>query len=90
MNQSKGMWVMPLAESLSRRNVWEIVSKAALKSRRMRMVRDPESASRRSLVILMRKGFSALTGRKPDWKSSGLDGSEVGWRLFFKDFGDEQ
>ena len=37
------------------RMVWEMVSKAALRSRRMRIVKSPESAAmRRSLVILTR------------------------------------
>lgn len=43
---------MPMEDNLLRRMVWEIVSKAALRSRRMRMDSKPESAAiRRSLVI---------------------------------------
>ena len=43
------------SERWERRMVWETVSKAAERSRRMRMVTRPLSAAiRRSLVILMR------------------------------------
>ena len=42
---------MPMEDNLLRRMVWEIVSKAAVRSRRMRMESKPESAAiRRSLV----------------------------------------
>ena len=53
--------------SLSRRMLYEMVSKAALRSRRMRIVRCPESAAmRRSLVILTRAVSVLWRGRKPD------------------------
>ena len=43
---------MPMEDNLLRRMVWEIVSKAALRSRRIRMEIKPESAAiRRSLVM---------------------------------------
>lgn len=45
---------MPMEESLLRRMGCEMVPKAALRSRRMRMESKPESAAmRRSLVIFM-------------------------------------
>ena len=48
-----------------------MVSKAALRSRRMRMVSSPESdAMRRSLVILMSAVSVLWSGRKPDWNCS--------------------
>ena len=47
--------VTPTPASRSMKVVWEMVSKAALRSRRMRMDSIPESAaSRRRLVILTR------------------------------------
>ena len=48
-----------------------MVSKAALRSRRMRMVRRPESAaSRMSLVILRRAVLVLCLERMPDWNGS--------------------
>ena len=52
LNQRRGVSVIPMEVSLSMRMLCEMVSKAALRSRRMRMVNSPESAAmRRSLVI---------------------------------------
>ena len=71
MNQRWGVPVMPMAASLSRRMVWEMVSNAAVRSRRMRIEREPVSAARRrSLVILMRAVSVLWWGRKPDWNFS--------------------
>ena len=48
-----------------------MVSNAAVRSRRMRIEREPVSASRRrSLVILMRAVSVLWWGRKPDWNFS--------------------
>ena len=67
LNQCRGVSVIPMEASLSRRMLCEMVSKAALRSRRMRMVRCPESAAmRRSLVILTRAVSVLWRGRKPD------------------------
>ena len=50
---------------------WLTVSKAALRSRRMRILREPVSeGSRRSLVTLRRAVSVLCLERKPDWKSS--------------------
>ena len=58
---------MPNEESLWRRMGCEMVSKAALRSRRMRMESEPESAAvKRSLVILIRAVSVLWPGRKPD------------------------
>ena len=47
------------------------MSKAALRSRRMRIFREPVSEdSRRSLVTLRRAVSVLCLERKPDWKSS--------------------
>ena len=55
MNQERVLWVRPMEVRRSRRMLWEIVSKAAVRSRRMSIVRCPESAAiRRSLVIFAR------------------------------------
>ena len=45
LNQSRGVSEIPIDANLSRRVVWEMVSKAALRSRRMRMDNSPESAA---------------------------------------------
>ena len=46
------------------------MSKAALRSRRMRILREPVSEdSRRSLVALRRAVSVLCSERKPDWKS---------------------
>ena len=59
----------------SRSNGWEMVSKAAERSRRMRMVSKPSSAARRRSLVILARAVSVLWwGRKPDWKGS--------WRLF--------
>ena len=59
----------------SRSSGWEMMSKAAVRSRRMRMVSNPESAARRRSLVVLTKAISALClRRKPDWKGS--------WRLF--------
>ena len=56
----RGGWVV--GNSLLGRMEGEILSKAALRSRRMRMVSKPESAAmRRSLVVLIR-AVSVLLG----------------------------
>lgn len=55
MNQSRGVFEIPMEASLLIRMVWEIGSNAALKSSRMRMVSSPELAVIwRSLLILSR------------------------------------
>ncbi len=55
VNQQSAVPVIPVPARRSRSSVWEMVSNAALRSRRMRMVSSPESAAwRRSLVILTR------------------------------------
>lgn len=48
MNQRRGVLVISMADSLSMRMLWEMVSKAALRSRRIMMERKPESAARRT------------------------------------------
>lgn len=65
------MPVMPMEDNLLRRMVWEIVSKAALRSRRMRMDSKPESAAIRRSLVIFRRAVSVLwRGRKPDWNCS--------------------
>jgi len=56
LNQESAEPVMPMDDSRRLRSmVWLMVSKAALRSRRSRMVSEPESdASRRSFVTLSR------------------------------------
>ena len=56
LNQESAEPVMPMDDCRRLRSmVWLMVSKAALRSRRRRMVSEPESdASRRSLVTLRR------------------------------------
>ena len=62
---------MPMDASLLRSMVWEMVSKAAVRSNRMRMVRRPESAAMRSASVILMRAVSVLwRGRKPDWKCS--------------------
>lgn len=66
-NQSMGVDDRPMDASLWRRMEWEIVSKAALRSRRMRIDRSLESAAiRRSLVILIRAVSVLWWGWNPD------------------------
>ncbi len=70
-NQLRGVLVIPIKESLSRRMVCEIVSKAALKSSRRRMDSKPESAAKRRSLLILRSAVSVLwRGRKPDWNCS--------------------
>ena len=47
-----------------------MVSKAALRSRRMKMEIKPESAAMRLLVILIRAVLVLWRGWKPDWNCS--------------------
>ena len=48
-----------------------MVSKAAVRSRRMRMLRCPESEERRRSFVILRRAVSVLCfDRKPDWKDS--------------------
>ena len=72
MNQERAVPVIP--REYWRREMrieWLMVSKAALRSRRMRMVRRPESAERgRSFVIFSRAVSVLCLERKPDWKGS--------------------
>ena len=72
MNQERAVPVMPREYwRRERRMEWLMVSKAALRSRRMRIVRRPESAERsRSLVIFSRAVSVLCFERKPDWKGS--------------------
>ena len=75
VNQQSAAPVIPMSARWSRSIVWEIVSNAALRSRRMRMVRSPESAAQRRLLVILTRAASVLCfGLKPDWKGS--------WRLF--------
>lgn len=52
VNRASAVQLMPIDANLWRRMQWEKVSKVAVRSRRMRMVMSPESAARRSLVII--------------------------------------
>ena len=52
----------PVPARRSRSMEWEMVSKAALRSRRMRMVRRPESAARRRLLVILIKAVSGEAG----------------------------
>lgn len=59
--------MIPMEERRVRRTGCEMVSKAAVRSRRMRIDREPESAAvRRSFVILMSAVSVLWRGRKPD------------------------
>ncbi len=50
-----------------RRIVWLMVSKAAVRSRRMRMLRWPESEEMRRSLVTLRRAVSVLCcERKPD------------------------
>lgn len=66
-----GVLMIPIEESLSRRIVCEIVSKATLKSSRRRMDNKPESAARRMSLVILRSAVSVL------WK-----GTETRLELF--------
>lgn len=59
LNQFKGMSVIPVEASLSRRLFWDTVLKAALRSGRVRMFNGPKSTTmQRSLVIFFTKAVS--------------------------------
>lgn len=92
-NQFRGVFVMPREESLSRRMVCEIVSKAAIRSSRRRMDSEPKSAARRRSLVTLRSAVSVLwRGRKPDWNCSysfihcRTSGYGVEQQLFFQGF----
>ena len=63
-----------------RRMEWLMVSKAAVRSRRMRIVRCPESEERRSLVILRRAVYVLCCERNPDFSGSNRS-LEMRWVL---------
>lgn len=64
INHLKSVSEKPICERPSVRMVSEMVSKAALRSRRMRTERSPESAAvRRSLKILVRAFLCCKVGR---------------------------
>lgn len=66
-NQDRAVLLMPIESKRLRRMLWEIVSKAAVRSRRMSIVSSPESAAiRRSLVTLTSAVSVLWSGRKPD------------------------
>ena len=74
-NQASAMPVIPMSGRRTRSSGWEMVSKAAARSRRTRVVSNPESAVRRRSFVILTKAVSVLClERKPDWKGS--------WRLF--------
>lgn len=53
------------------REVCEMVSKAAVRSRRMRMESKPVSEAMRRSLVIFRSAVSVLwRGRKPDWNCS--------------------
>ena len=70
MNQERAESVMPKDFRRLRRMEWLTVSKAALRSRRRRMVREPESKSRRSFVTLISAVSVLWWVLKPDWNVS--------------------
>jgi len=51
---------MSMEESLSRRIECEMVSKAALRSSRRRIVSEPESAERRRSLVILRRAVLVL------------------------------
>ena len=62
---------MPMDFRRLRRKEWLTVPKAALRSRRRRTVREPESEeSRKSFVALIRAVSVLWWVRKPDWNVS--------------------
>ena len=70
-NHCRGVPDIPMEVSRSRRMECEMVSKAALRSRRMSIDNCPESAAiKRSYVILMSAVSVLCRGRKPDWNCS--------------------
>ena len=72
INKMRAVPVLP-SEDWRRemRMEWLIVSKAALRSRRMRMEREPESTKRRMSFVTFKRAVSVLClERKPDWKGS--------------------
>ena len=72
VNQERAVPVMPReCWRRERRMGWLMVSKAALRSRRMRMVRKPESTERSMSFVIFSRAVSVLCfERKPDWKRS--------------------
>lgn len=67
VNHESATPVIPMSARRSRSSGWEMVSNAALRLRRMSMVRGPESAARtRSLVILTRAVLLLCFWRKLD------------------------
>lgn len=62
---------MPEEESLLKRIGCEMVSKATLRSRNMRMESKPESAAMRGALVNFMRAVSVLRqGWKLDWKGS--------------------
>lgn len=54
-----------------RRMEWLMVSNAAVRSRRMRILRLPESEERRRSLVTFSRAVSVLClERKPDWNGS--------------------
>ncbi len=71
LNHFRAVPVTPVPAKRSSKTGCDMVSKAALRSRRMRMERRPESAARRrSLVILTRAVSVLCLEQKPDWNGS--------------------
>ena len=72
MNQVRAVPVMPSEEWRRKmRMEWSIVPKAVLRSRRLRMEREPESAERRMSFVIFKRAVSVLClEQKPDWKGS--------------------
>lgn len=60
MNQQRAVLVMPIDSNRLRRMEWLTVSKAALRSRRRRMVREPESEERSRSLVTLRSAVSVL------------------------------
>lgn len=54
------MLVIPIDKSLLSKMECEMVSKAALRSSRMRMDTEPESAERRRSLVILRRAVSVL------------------------------
>ena len=52
VNQQSAAPVIPVSARQSRSVVWEIVSNAVLRSRRMRMIRSSESPPRRGSLVM--------------------------------------
>ena len=61
LNQESAVPVIPREDSRRvRRMEWLMVSKAALRSRRMRMLREPVSEERRRSFVTLRRAVSVL------------------------------